>query len=82
MKLIPIVFIVVMIGIFLTIFPNIFAGFESQHNMTAYSSGLGSNYTPEYEALTELTQTDMVVLAGIGMLMLVGMLYILIKIVL
>jgi hypothetical protein len=80
MKLIPIVFIIVFIAVFITIFPNIFGSFESQHNMTAYSSGLGSNYTTEYEALNALTQTDMVVLGAIGSLMLIAMLYIMVKI--
>ena len=80
MKLIPIVFIIVFIAVFISIFPNIFGSFESEHNMTAYSSGLGSNYTTEYEALTELTQTDMVLMGAVGTLMLVAMLYIFIKI--
>lgn len=80
MRLIPIIVILVLVSFFITIGPNIFGGFETQHNMTAYSSGLGSNYTPEYEALTDITQTDMVLIGVIGTLLVIAMVFILVKI--
>ena len=74
MKLIPLMFIFVFVAVFITIFPNIFGGFETQHNMTA------SNYTAEYDALTELTQADMVVIGVVGTLLVLGMVFIAAKI--
>lgn len=74
MKFVPILFIFLFVAVFLTIFPNIFGGFETQHNMTV------TNYTEEYDALTELTQTDMAVLVVIGLLLVVALLFILARV--
>ena len=71
MKLLPLMFLFVFVAVFITIFPNIFGGFETQHNVTVL------NNTAEYEALTELTQTDMVVIASIGTLLVLGLIFIL-----
>ena len=71
MRFLPLMFLFVFVAVFLTFFPNIFGGFETQHNMTA------SNYTTEYDALTELTQTDMIIIGGVGTLLVIGMLFIL-----
>lgn len=68
MKFLPIVIIVVLAAAFITIMPNIFGGFETQHNMTA------SNYTSEYEAVSTLTQLDMEIIGVVvGLLIIAGL---------
>ena len=73
MKFIPIVVLFVLVTLFITIMPNIFGSFETQHNMTV------TNYTAEYYALTNLTQTDMVVIGVVGTLLVIAMAYIIVK---
>jgi cytochrome bd-type quinol oxidase subunit 2 len=64
----------VFVGVFITFFPNIFGGFETEHNVTV------SNHTAEYSSLTELTQADLVIIAIIGTLLVLGMAFIMVKI--
>ena len=75
MKLVPIVFILIFITVFITFFPNIFGGFEEQHNVTALDN------PEEYAALTELTQTDMVIIGAVGTLCVLGLAFILARVV-
>ena len=82
MRLIAIVFILLLCGLFITIMPNIFGEFETQHNMTAYQAGgLGSNYTAQYNALTDITLADLRVIAGIGVLLVLAMVFLVVKII-
>jgi len=74
MRFLPLMFLFVFVAVFLTFFPNIFGGFEVQHNVTAL------NNTAEYEALTELTQIDMVIIGAVGTLLVLGLIFILTRI--
>ena len=73
MKLVLIILMLVFAGLFITFFPNIFGGFETQHNVTAL------NNTDEYEAMTNIIQIDMTVIAAIGTLLCLGMLFIVVR---
>lgn len=76
MKLLPIMIIFIVVAMFVTIMPNIFGSFETEHNMTE------SEHEDEYTALTELTQIDMTVLMGIGTMLVLGLVFILGKVLL
>lgn len=71
MKFIPIVIIFVLAALFIAIIPNIFGGFETQHNMTV------SNYTEEYEAVSTITQTDMIIIGVVGTILVLAGLFLL-----
>ena len=74
-RFLPLILIFVFAAIFITIFPNIFGGFETQHNATAL------NESSEYRALVELTQADMVIIGAAGTLVVVGLLVILSRVI-
>ena len=75
MKVILIIGLLVFVGLFITIFPNIFGGFETQHNVTVL------NNTAEYDAMTTIIQTDMTVIAAIGTLLCLGLLFVFVKVI-
>ena len=73
MKLLPILIIFVAVAMFITIIPNIFGGFETEHDME------GSDYEPEYNAMTTIVQANMSVLMAIGTMLVLGFLFIVVK---
>ena len=80
MKLVWIMFIFFLVGLFLSIIPNIFGSFEVQHNVTVLNATGYGNTTDEYEALTSLTQINLAVIMGVGMVLVIAMLLIMAKV--
>ena len=74
-KILLFVGIIVIIAMFISLIPNIFGGFEAQHNTTA-----GLNESDEYEAVSNLGHVDMQLLIVVGMLLLIPGLLIMFKV--
>lgn len=80
MKVVYIILIFFMVGVFLSIVPNIFGSFEVEHNVTVLNSSGYGDTTDEYEALTSLTQINLAVLMGVGVVIVIAMLLIMAKV--
>ena len=82
MKLVWIIFLFVLVGLFLSIVPNIFGSFEVEHNVTVLNASGYGDTTDEYEALTSIVQIDMATIIGIGAFLVIGLLFIFARIIL
>ena len=80
MKFTWIILFFLVVGVFLTILPNIFGSFEVEHNVTVLNTSAYGDTTGQYESLTSLVQTDIAVIVGIGGMLVIGMLFIMAKI--
>jgi hypothetical protein len=80
MKFTWILLFFLVVGIFLSIVPNIFGSFEVEHNVTILNASGYGDTTDEYEALTSLVQTDLAIIIGVGGMLVIGMLFIMAKI--
>ena len=79
MKFLYIIMAFVLVGLFLTIIPNIFGSFEVEHNVTVLNASGYGDTTDEYEAMTSVVQINLGLMIGIGAMLVLGLLFIMAK---